>query len=142
MGARQELKQEAALVASYTERMIMCPSKKFKKICVFCGSSSGKKGVFSNEALNLGRELVCMRTSSSFHFLTEDPFFESKGSGNCAGESKNRLGVWRWQHRPHGPSSADSPIWRRPCSRVNAFSQKYLTPESCVSFTTILLIAF
>jgi hypothetical protein len=33
---------------------MMCPSKKIKKICVFCGSSSGKKGVFSNEALNLG----------------------------------------------------------------------------------------
>lgn len=32
--------------------------KRFNKICVFCGSSSGKKGVFSNEVFNFGCELV------------------------------------------------------------------------------------
>ncbi|XP_024369696.1 probable cytokinin riboside 5'-monophosphate phosphoribohydrolase LOGL10 isoform X3 [Physcomitrium patens] len=37
------------------ERII---SKRFKRICVFCGSSSGKKDIFSNVALSLGRELV------------------------------------------------------------------------------------
>lgn len=58
MGAKQDLKQEAAVMVPFAERM-MFPSKMFKKICVFCGSSSGKKGVFTNEALNLGRELVC-----------------------------------------------------------------------------------
>lgn len=36
----------------------VAPSKRFRRICVFCGSSSGKKDVFSNEALSLGRELV------------------------------------------------------------------------------------
>ncbi|KAG0580327.1 hypothetical protein KC19_4G164900 [Ceratodon purpureus] len=30
----------------------------FKRICVFCGSSSGYKDIFSNVALSLGRELV------------------------------------------------------------------------------------
>lgn len=60
MGAKQELKQEAAaVVVPYAEKMMFAP-KRFKKICVFCGSSSGKKGVFSNEALDLGRELVCI----------------------------------------------------------------------------------
>ena len=58
MGAKQELKQETpSVVMPYVEKPLF-PSKRFKKICVFCGSSSGKKGVFSNEALNLGRELV------------------------------------------------------------------------------------
>ncbi|KAG0592209.1 hypothetical protein M758_1G188800 [Ceratodon purpureus] len=63
MGAKQMMEQETpAVVVPYVEKekmmMSSCPSKRFKKICVFCGSSSGKKGVFSNEALNLGRELV------------------------------------------------------------------------------------
>lgn len=34
------------------------PSKRFKRICVFCGSSRGKKDIFSNVAFSLGRELV------------------------------------------------------------------------------------
>nr|AFG28179.1 lysine decarboxylase 1 [Huperzia serrata] len=33
-------------------------SSKFKRICVFCGSSSGKKSIYSDAALDLGRELV------------------------------------------------------------------------------------
>uniref|UniRef100_A0A7I4EE59 cytokinin riboside 5'-monophosphate phosphoribohydrolase n=1 Tax=Physcomitrium patens TaxID=3218 RepID=A0A7I4EE59_PHYPA len=33
-------------------------AKRFRRICVFCGSSSGRKDVFTNEALSLGRELV------------------------------------------------------------------------------------
>ncbi|XP_024372579.1 cytokinin riboside 5'-monophosphate phosphoribohydrolase LOG4 [Physcomitrium patens] len=57
MGAIQEEKSTVPATLPYAEKM-MLPSKRFKKICVFCGSSSGKKGVFSNEALNLGRELV------------------------------------------------------------------------------------
>ncbi|XXG48374.1 hypothetical protein AAC387_Pa02g2844 [Persea americana] len=31
---------------------------KFKRICVFCGSSSGNRSVFSDAALDLGHELV------------------------------------------------------------------------------------
>ncbi|PIA53941.1 hypothetical protein AQUCO_00900485v1 [Aquilegia coerulea] len=31
---------------------------KFKKICVFCGSNSGKKQIYSDAASDLGRELV------------------------------------------------------------------------------------
>jgi len=59
MGAKQVEKETASsAVALPKEKMMFDSSKRFKKICVFCGSSSGKKGVFSNEALNLGRELV------------------------------------------------------------------------------------
>ncbi|KAL5698701.1 Cytokinin riboside 5'-monophosphate phosphoribohydrolase log8 [Ranunculus cassubicifolius] len=32
--------------------------KKFKKICVFCGSKSGNREIFSNAALELGTQLV------------------------------------------------------------------------------------
>ncbi|KAL9675888.1 hypothetical protein QQ045_004096 [Rhodiola kirilowii] len=32
---------------------------KFKKICVFCGSNSGNRDVFSDAALDLGNEMVC-----------------------------------------------------------------------------------
>lgn len=35
-------------------------SSKFKRICVFCGSNSGNKQVFSDAALELGNELVCL----------------------------------------------------------------------------------
>lgn len=53
--------QSATLKSFETETLVMgnvTPSKRFRRICVFCGSSSGKKDVFSNEALSLGRELV------------------------------------------------------------------------------------
>ncbi|KAF9596550.1 hypothetical protein IFM89_012281 [Coptis chinensis] len=32
--------------------------EKFKKICVFCGSNTGNKQIFSDAALDLGRELI------------------------------------------------------------------------------------
>lgn len=31
---------------------------KFKRVCVFCGSSSGYRKIFSDAAFELGRELV------------------------------------------------------------------------------------
>jgi hypothetical protein len=31
---------------------------RFKRVCVFCGSSSGKKNCYSDAALELGQELV------------------------------------------------------------------------------------
>eukprot|EP01018_Ginkgo_biloba_P031254 Gb_18250 [translate_table: standard] len=33
-------------------------SKRFRRICVFCGSSSGNKSIFSDAAVDLGKELV------------------------------------------------------------------------------------
>lgn len=34
------------------------PQSKFRRICVFCGSNSGNRTVFSDAALDLGKELV------------------------------------------------------------------------------------
>jgi len=41
---------------------------RFRKICVFCGSHSGHREVFSDAAIELGNELVCSLSlfSSSF----------------------------------------------------------------------------
>lgn len=33
---------------------------KFKRICVFCGSSPGKKTSYQDAAIQLGQELVCI----------------------------------------------------------------------------------
>jgi predicted Rossmann-fold nucleotide-binding protein len=33
-------------------------SSKFKRVCVFCGSNSGNRQVFSDAAIELGDELV------------------------------------------------------------------------------------
>ncbi|XP_010253717.1 PREDICTED: cytokinin riboside 5'-monophosphate phosphoribohydrolase LOG1 isoform X2 [Nelumbo nucifera] len=35
---------------------------KFKRICVFCGSSNGKKSSYQDAAIELGRELICGET--------------------------------------------------------------------------------
>lgn len=35
-----------------------CPRSKFKRVCVFCGSNSGNREVFSDAAIQLGNELV------------------------------------------------------------------------------------
>ena len=44
------------------------PQSKFKRICVFCGSNSGNRIVFSDAALDLGNELVCLLFSLSLLF--------------------------------------------------------------------------
>lgn len=45
---------------------------KFKRICVFCGSSSGKKPTYQEAAVQLGRELVTYSFLSSTYF---SPFY-------------------------------------------------------------------
>lgn len=47
-GARSEVKQQQGDIAK----------RSFRRICVFCGSSRGKKDIFSDVAFKLGRELV------------------------------------------------------------------------------------
>lgn len=42
---------------------------KFKRICVFCGSNSGRRKVFSDAALELGNELVCFFSYTLKSFL-------------------------------------------------------------------------
>lgn len=46
---------------------------KFKRICVFCGSSQGKKSSYQDAAVELGNELVCLGIDS-FGFGSS-PFF-------------------------------------------------------------------
>lgn len=45
---------------------------KFKRICVFCGSSPGKKNTYKEAAIELGMELVIMPLHNSSVFV---PFF-------------------------------------------------------------------
>jgi hypothetical protein len=40
---------------------------RFKRICVFCGSSQGKKRSYHDAAIELGNELVWYPTPSIFH---------------------------------------------------------------------------
>lgn len=47
----------------------------FKRVCVFCGSHSGNRRVFSDAALELGNELVCC----TFFFLTACVFWFCDG---------------------------------------------------------------
>jgi len=45
---------------------------KFKRICVFCGSSPGKKSSYKDAAIELGKELVIRETIflSLFSFVS------------------------------------------------------------------------
>lgn len=52
------LLQRESAPALAKERKQHSKLRTFKRICVFCGSSSGKKDIFSNVALSLGRDLV------------------------------------------------------------------------------------
>ena len=52
------------------EREIEMKQSKFKRICVFCGSSPGKKSTYRDAAIELGRELVMSLCNGSlFSFL-------------------------------------------------------------------------
>lgn len=48
---------------------------RFKRVCVFCGSSTGKRNCYKDAALELGKELVngfisiCISLSSGFSFI-------------------------------------------------------------------------
>lgn len=53
---------------------------RFKRICVFCGSSSGKKATYQEAAVELGKELVMEFSKiyfypSVFHVLFQNPKF-------------------------------------------------------------------
>lgn len=62
MGMLQQQVEESAELKSTPTKA----SKRFKRVCVFCGSSSGNGTVYSNVALNLGRELVRFFMISSY----------------------------------------------------------------------------
>jgi hypothetical protein len=51
-----------------TNGEIIRVSSKFKRVCVFCGSSHGKKSSYQDAAIQLGNELVLINTFSSLLF--------------------------------------------------------------------------
>ena len=55
---QQEVEEFAQLKSTPTSYTTNPKASRFKRVCVFCGSSSGNGTVYSNVALNLGRELV------------------------------------------------------------------------------------
>lgn len=48
---------------------------KFKRICVFCGSSQGKKSSYQDAAIELGNELVQLLMSSWTENVLFSDFF-------------------------------------------------------------------
>lgn len=42
---------------------------KFKRVCVFCGSNSGNRKIFSDAALDLATQLVCKLSSLSYIYI-------------------------------------------------------------------------
>lgn len=76
MGKLQQQLQELHLKVEGSAQLKSSPtffatnpkaSKRFKRVCVFCGSSSGNGTVFSDVALDLGRELVSFLIFSSLN---------------------------------------------------------------------------
>lgn len=57
-GVMGNVKVEQEEATAEAERKEISCNQTFKRICVFCGSSSGYKEIFSDVALSLGRELV------------------------------------------------------------------------------------
>lgn len=67
------------------ESMKEMKQSKFNRICVFCGSSSGKKSTYTEAATELGQELVCTRYPNGFLDLNSNiaslfPLFSSVSS--------------------------------------------------------------
>jgi predicted Rossmann-fold nucleotide-binding protein len=53
------------------EGKVLKPSR-FKRVCVFCGSSTGKRKCYRDAATELGQELV--NYTSCFHFVFSGAF--------------------------------------------------------------------
>lgn len=53
--------------SSCLESSALRKGSRFKRVCVFCGSSSGKRDCYKNAAVELGQELVYLYTQISFH---------------------------------------------------------------------------
>lgn len=70
---------------------------RFKRVCVFCGSSTGKRECYKDAAIELGQELVLIFLCSflclcSVCCVASESFELSEGvkeAGPC---------LWRWEH--------------------------------------------
>jgi hypothetical protein len=67
-GHMEVMEEEAVVVVMADLTKSVVPSR-FRRVCVFCGSSQGKKKSYQDAAVELGKDLV---RPSSF-FLTLDP---------------------------------------------------------------------
>jgi cytokinin riboside 5'-monophosphate phosphoribohydrolase len=67
-----EVKEEDAVVEVMELTTKSVPSR-FRRICVFCGSSHGKKKSYQDAAVELGKELVRPSSPSSPSMLTWSP---------------------------------------------------------------------
>lgn len=61
-----------------------CSASRFKRVCVFCGSSPGKKQTYQLAATELGHELVSSPLLSLISFRTNFNRLLFKGSGPLA----------------------------------------------------------
>lgn len=43
---------------------------RFKRVCVFCGSSTGKRNCYQDAAVELGKELVAFTVSTFVFFFS------------------------------------------------------------------------
>jgi hypothetical protein len=59
------LKEEEEEAAVEVMDLSMVATSRFRRICVFCGSSQGKKKSYQDAAVELGEELVRLLLSQS-----------------------------------------------------------------------------
>jgi NAD(P)H-hydrate repair Nnr-like enzyme with NAD(P)H-hydrate dehydratase domain len=52
------------IIPQHREREMEETKSIFKRVCVFCGSSSGKKASYQEAAVELGKELVTLKSPS------------------------------------------------------------------------------
>jgi len=69
------MEKEAAATTAALEKLMVAKRSRFKRVCVFCGSSPGNKASYQLAAIQLAHELVATSSSSSnmsffilFHF--------------------------------------------------------------------------
>lgn len=76
---------------------------RFKRVCVFCGSSTGKRECYKDAAIELGQELVLiflyMLQSLFFFFcLCSVCCFASESFELSEGVKEAGPCLWRWEH--------------------------------------------
>ncbi|CAK9180355.1 unnamed protein product [Ilex paraguariensis] len=78
---------------------------RFRRVCVFCGSSTGKRNCYKDAALELGKELKALSKPSYLGFWLSEGL---KEIGSC---------LWRGQPWINGLDFSGSPSWWRACLR-------------------------
>jgi len=111
----------SSILWKWIEKLIM---GKFTRVCVFCGSKSGNKKIFSDAALDLGRQLVSILILTLF-LSTFDQNLEGffLWGREFSGWEEDGFSVWRRECWIDGACFSNSLWWRESCFRVrNLFS--------------------